>query len=392
MHEARLGIAVPEEESDIYFEIFTLAEQVGAINLAQGFPDGAPTPRLDITEAALRSQRSRQYAPLYGTAELRSELAARAEARGLSYDPDGEITVTVGCTEAVAAALLAVTPPDSEILALEPFYDNYPGLARLAGARLVPVPLAGSRGSGPLEPDFDALRRAVTPATRTLLLNTPNNPTGFTLSARSAADLAEFAVEHDLLVVSDEVYEEHTYDGPHVCIAAQEGMRERTIVCSSASKMLSLGGWRIGWMYAPRELSVKAQYHHRHLAFSVPAPLQAITASALRWADDSGYFDTLRAEYRVRRNILWRGLTEAGLRPQLPSGGFFVTADAGPWGAGEDIEAFAKDLVATTGVAALPMSDFFPDRRSAGRLLRFAFCKPVPTLREAVQRLAGVPR
>lgn len=364
----------------------TMADRLGAVNLAQGFPEDDTTEVIEAVSSSVLAG-STQYAPLCGLPELRSELAERAGRRGLHYDPEDEVTVTIGCTEAVAAAMFAVVTPGSEVLALEPFYDSYPGLVQMAGARLVPVPLTGSDGTGKIDIDPAALRNAVTPATRVLLLNSPHNPTGFALSEGSAAELARFAVEHDLIVISDEVYEEHTYDGPHIRPAAYEGMRERTIVCSSASKMLSVGGWRIGWAYAPRDLSALVQHHHRHLAFGTPAPLQAGVAAGLRWADKTGYFDRLRAEYRQRRDVLCEGLTKLGLSPRVPPGGFFATADVSPWSGGTEINDFARDLIANKGVAALPMGDFYATPEAAHATMRFAFCKPVPVLQEALRRL-----
>lgn len=364
----------------------TLASRLNAVNLAQGFPEDDTTEIVAAVSPSLLAG-STQYAPLCGLPELRSELAGRAERCGLHYDPEDEITVTIGCTEAVAAALFSVVTPGSEVLALEPFYDSYPGLAQMAGARLVPVPLSGLDGAGEIGIDPAALRAAVTPATRALLLNSPHNPTGFSLSESSATELARFVIEHDLIVISDEVYEEHVYDGPHIRLAAYEGMRERTIVCSSASKMLSVGGWRIGWTYAPRELSALVQHHHRHLAFGTPTPLQAGVAAGLRWADETGHFDRLRAEYRRRRDVLCDGLTELGLAPRVPRGGFFATADVSPWSGGADINDFARTLIAETGVAALPMGDFFADPAAAGATMRFAFCKPITVLQEALRRL-----
>lgn len=364
----------------------TLATRLNAINLAQGFPDDDTT---EVVEAIVPSllAGSTQYASLCGLPELRSELADRGERRGLRYDPEDEVTVTIGCTEAVAAALFAVVTPGSDVLTLEPFYDSYPGLAQMVGARLVPVPLSGLDGAGGIDIDVAALRSAVTPTTRVLLLNTPHNPTGFALSESSAVELARFVIEQDLIVISDEVYEEHTYDGPHIRLATYEGMRERTIVCSSASKMLSVGGWRIGWAYAPREITALIQHHHRHLAFAAPTPLQAGVAAGLRWADETGYFDRLRVEYRRRRDVLCAGLTELGLSPRIPQGSFFAIADVSRWNDGLDINDFARNLIAETGVAALPMGDFFSVPATAGNTMRFAFCKPASILEEALRRL-----
>jgi N-succinyldiaminopimelate aminotransferase len=373
---------------DIYVEVMMLAGELDAINLAQGFPQddrAAAVAEQAIDQGLLRHT---QYASLFGLAQLREVLAERAAGWGLHYDPLTEVTVTIGCTEAVAAALLAVAPAGSEILTPEPFYDSYPGAARLAGARLVPVPMIDQDGA--FELDLGAMARAVTPATRAVLLNTPHNPTGYILSEQAAAGLARLAVERDLYVVSDEVYEEHVYDGPHRRIATYPGMRDRTVICSSASKMLAVGGWRVGWALAPRAVSDAIQHHHRHVAFAAPTPLQAGVAEGLRWARRTGYFDELRADYRQRRDVLSDALTEAGLSPRPARGGFFVVADAAPWGAtAAEMGPFAKRLIREAGVAALPMGDFFTEPKQAGTLMRFAFCKPLPMLREGARRLGA---
>ncbi|MBD0693854.1 aminotransferase class I/II-fold pyridoxal phosphate-dependent enzyme [Streptomyces sp. CBMA123] len=388
MSHSATGAGLAPPPPDIYVEIMTLARRLNAVNLAQGFPEDDTEDLVAAMAPAVQAVAT-QYEPLSGLPLLRAELALRAERRGLRYDPEDEITVTLGCTEAVAAALLAVVPAGSEIVTIEPFYDNYPGLAQLVGATLVPVPLAGLDGVGELRLDVAALRAAITPRTRVILLNTPNNPAGHMITADEAEEIARLAVAHDLVVVTDEVYEEHAYDRPHIRLAGYPGMRERTVICSSASKLLSVGGWRIGWVYAPRELSALVQHHHRHLTFTAPTPLQAGVAAGLRWADETGYHDRLRAEYRRRRDILAAGLTSLGLTPRIPPGGFFITADVSPWAAGAPIEDLARSLVTETGVAALPMGDFFRDPDAAGNTLRFAFCKPQPVLEEAVQRLGA---
>ncbi|MER7844260.1 aminotransferase class I/II-fold pyridoxal phosphate-dependent enzyme [Kitasatospora sp. NPDC096077] len=388
MSHSTTGAGLAPPPPDIYVEIMTMARRLNAVNLAQGFPEDDTEDLVEAMTPAVQAVDT-QYEALSGLPLLRAELALRAERRGLRYDPEDEITVTLGCTEAVAAALLAVVPAGSEIVTIEPFYDNYPGLAQLVGATLVPVPLAGLDGVGELRLDVAALRAAITPLTRVILLNTPNNPSGHMITDGEAEEIARLAVAHDLIVVTDEVYEEHAYDRPHIRLAGYPGMRERTVVCSSASKLLSVGGWRIGWVYAPRELSALVQHHHRHLTFSAPTPLQAGVAAGLRWADETGYHDRLRAEYRQRRDILAAGLTSLGLTPRIPPGGFFITADVSPWAAGASIEDLARSLVAETGVAALPMGDFFREPGTAGNTLRFAFCKPQPVLEEAVRRLGA---
>ena len=371
---------------DIFGRMNALAAELGAVNLGHGFPEDPPIAEmLDAAVEAIRRGEN-QYSPSEGLESLRAVLARRGEARGVSYDPNHEITVTAGCTEALAAGLLALAPPGSEILALEPFYDTYPWLADLAGARLVAVQLEGG-GPDREAAAVAALRAAVTPATRVLLLNTPHNPTGAALARTTLEALAELAGEHDLVVLCDEVYEEFVYDGRHERIAALDGMRERTIVCSSATKTLSVSGWRVGWAYGPPDLTAALRDAHRSLTFCAPTPLQAGVAAALEWADATGYFDELRRDYVARRDILVEALTAAGLDVAPPAAGCFVVANVLPWSGGGDVADFAVELAHEAGVVAIPLTTSVSTPAVGDQLLRFAFCKEPAKLEEAARRL-----
>ncbi|MGH9213661.1 MAG: aminotransferase class I/II-fold pyridoxal phosphate-dependent enzyme [Acidimicrobiales bacterium] len=376
---------------DFFGQMNTLAAELGAINLGHGYADDPPLSMMVDAATMAMAGGENQYSPSAGQQTLRAELARRLAARGLAYDPDDEITVTAGCTEALAAAALAHAPPGSEVLTLEPFYDSYPLLAQLAGAKLVSVPVRGLGGgdaSGAThEPDLPALRASISPATRVLLLNSPHNPTGLCLSRPAAEAVATLAIENDLVVLSDEVYEELVYDGDHVPVATLDGMRGRTIVCSSVTKTLSVSGWRVGWACAPAHLMEPLRTVHQGLSYCAPTPLQQGAAVALRWGDDSGYFDQLRADYRARRDLLVDGLRSAGLDVSPPPAGYFVVADVSPWSDGADVEAFALRLAHEAGVVALPLSPFVSCAAMADHMMRFAFCKAPGVLREAGQRL-----
>lgn len=370
--------------ADVYGETNALAERCSAVNLGQGSPDfDGPAKVLRAAADALAGGRN-QYSPPSGLPELRAAIAGHTAAHGLEYDPDREITVTAGCTEALAAALLSRVRPGDEVLCLEPFYDYYPAMVARAGGVLVPVPLSGRHAVDPAA--FDA---AVTPRTSVILLNTPHNPTGVVLSPAELAELGNVARRHDLTIVSDEVYEELTYGVGHLSPAALPELRDRVIVCSSASKSFSVCGWRVGWALASPELTDPVRKVHRHLTSCAPTPLQAAVATGLTWAHDSGYFDRLRAEYNRRRTIVLDALEMAGLDPLLPDGGFVALARTG--GRLPDDPRAANELLARSwGVVGLPMHTFFSDPARANGLLRFSFCKRVEVLEEAARRLDDI--
>ncbi len=368
----------------IFSEMTRLALAHGAINLSQGFPDFDGPPAILAAAARALQAGENQYARSMGHPRLvRAVAAAVARDQGLTYDPDGEVAITCGATEGIAAAMLGLLEPGDEVLACEPVYDSYPAAAAMAGARIVPITLRF--------PDFtldtDAVERAITPRTRLLLLNSPHNPTGKVFGGDELAALADICRRHDLLVLSDEVYEHLAYDGrEHRSIAALDGMRERTLRLSSAGKTFSCTGWKIGWATGPQPLIASLQAAHQFLTFCAATPLQVAVAHALETLDD-GFYTDLRAQYQARRDFLAGVLTDVGFRVAPCQGTYFLMADISGLWEGDDVS-FARHLIADRGVAAIPPSVFYLDAKDEGRrLLRFAFCKEMATLEEAATRL-----
>ncbi|GAA3726616.1 aminotransferase class I/II-fold pyridoxal phosphate-dependent enzyme [Streptomyces tremellae] len=370
--------------TSIFTEMTELARATGAVNLGQGVPELASPPALlrDVADAVLAGHN--QYPPAVGLPALREAVAAhQRRLYGLAYDPAAEVLVTTGATEALAAALLALCDPGDEVVAFDPCYDAYAADARLAGATLVGVPLVPDGDGFAL--DADALRAAVTPRTRVLLLNTPHNPTGKVFTRAELAAVAEVSAEHGLTVVTDEVYEHLVYaDEPHLPIAALPGMRQRTLVVSSAGKTFNTTGWKVGWVCGPAPLVTAVNAAKQFLTYASGTPYQAALARALdgveQWAAG------LRAELRANRDVLTEGLRAAGLRPFRADAGYFVQADVRPAGY-HDGTAFCRDLPGRVGVVAIPTAAF---RTAQGPdwLVRFSFCKRPEALADAVERLA----
>ncbi len=325
-----------------------------------------------------------QYPPGPGQPDLRLAIAEHQKRfYGLDLDPATEVVVTTGATEAVAAALLGLVDPGEEVVALEPFYDSYSACIQLAGAVRVPVTLRA--------PDFrldlDRLRAAVTDRTRLILLNTPHNPTGTVLTGTELAAVADLAVERDLLVVTDEVYEHMAYDGEHRPIATLPGMRDRTLSISSGGKTFSFTGWKIGWATGPAPLVRAVLMAKQFLTFVSGAPFQPAIAAGLRLPDS--YFDELRDALRGKRDRLCAGLAAAGFEVFVPQGTYFVTADVRPLG-WDDGVAFCRDLPHRAGVVAIPHQVFYDDVEAGRPLVRFAFCKRDEVLDEALGRLQAL--
>ncbi len=372
----------------IFTEMTAIAQRFGAINLGQGFPD-FDGPEL-IKEAAIRAIRGghNQYCRMTGLPELNREIAAHQERfYGLSYDPDSEVTVTNGATEALYATFQALCEVGDEVIFFEPFYDSYRACVAAAGgvARLVTL----------RSPDFgydrQALERAITAKTRVILLNTPHNPSGKVFSLRELEHIAGLCRRHDLLVVADEVYEHLVFDGEHVPIASLPAMRERTVTISSAGKTFSMTGWKIGWACAPEPLTAAVRTAHQFITFCNSAPLQPAMAEALAAGD--AFYSQFEAEYRERRDRLCRGLGEVGFGVLPPAGTYFVLADIRPLGYDDDVE-FCRMLPEKVGVAAIPPTAFYVDKAAGRHLVRFAFCKTLEVLDEAIdrmRRLAGKP-
>ncbi|HEU5127627.1 MAG TPA: pyridoxal phosphate-dependent aminotransferase [Glycomyces sp.] len=366
----------------IFAEMSALAARTGAVNLGQGFPDTDGPPQIaEAAARAVREGRGNQYPPGPGVPELRAAVADHQRRRyGLSFDPESEVLVTAGATEAIAASMLALLEPGDEVIAFEPFYDSYAACIAMAGAVRVPLTL---RAPG-FRPDLDALRDAVTPRTRLLLLNSPHNPTGMVLTREELAAIADLAVERDLLVVTDEVYEHLVFDGEHLPLAAMPGMRERTVSISSAGKTFSFTGWKVGWVTAAAELVAAVRTAKQFLTYVSGGPFQYAVAEALRLPD--AYFSEFREDLRAKRDLLSAGLEAAGFAVYRPQGTYFVTADVAPLGE-EDGFAFCRALPERCGLVAVPSVVFY-DAAEVGRTqVRFAFCKRREVLEEAVERL-----
>ncbi|WP_031075590.1 pyridoxal phosphate-dependent aminotransferase [Streptomyces sp. NRRL WC-3742] len=367
----------------IFAEMSALAVRTGSINLGQGFPD-TDGPR-EIAEAAadaVLDGRGNQYPPGPGIPELRTAVAEHQQRfHGLTYDPDTEVLVTAGATEAIAAALLALLEPGDEVIAFEPFYDSYAACIAMAGAVRVPLTLRAPT----FRPDLDELRALITPRTRLLLINTPHNPTGTVLTAEELRTIAELAVEHDLLVVTDEVYEHLVFGtAVHHPIAALPGMRERTVSISSAGKTFSFTGWKVGWVTAAPALVSAVRTAKQYLTYVSAGPFQYAVAEALRLPDT--YFEQFRADLLRKRDLLLDGLTAAGFRAFTPEGTYFITTDITPLGEKDGIE-FCRSLPERCGVVAIPNAVFYDDADAGRSLVRFTFCKKDEVLAEAVTRL-----
>ncbi|MFE4665617.1 pyridoxal phosphate-dependent aminotransferase [Streptomyces sp. NPDC056716] len=383
-----LNRRLTEFGTTIFAEMSALAVKTGAINLGQGFPDtDGPEEIREAAVRALRDGRGNQYPPGPGVPELRTAIAAHQRRRyGLSYDPDTEVLVTAGATEAIAAALLGLLEPGDEVIALEPYYDSYAASIAMAGGRRVPVTLRPAQGSFRL--DLDELRGAVTDRTRLLLINTPHNPTGTVLTREELTAIAALAVERDLLVVTDEVYEHLVFDGAeHLPLAAFPGMRERTVTIGSAGKTFSFTGWKVGWVTASPELTTAVRTAKQFLTYVASGPFQYAVAEALALPD--AYFAEFRADMLAKRDLLAAGLSDAGFTVFRPAGTYFITTDIRPLGESDGF-AFCRSLPERAGVVAIPNAVFYDHREAGAPFVRFAFCKRTAVLEEAVRRLKGL--
>ncbi|QIB44540.1 MULTISPECIES: pyridoxal phosphate-dependent aminotransferase [Streptomyces] len=393
-----LNRRLAEFGTTIFAEMSALAVRTGAINLGQGFPDtDGPEEVREAAVRALRDGRGNQYPPGPGVPELRTAIAAhQLRNYGLSYDPDREVLVTAGATEAIAASLLALVEPGDEVIALEPYYDSYAASIALAGGTRVPVTLRPREGRFVL--DLDELRDAVTPRTRLLLLNTPHNPTGTVLSREELAEIAKLAVERDLLVVTDEVYEHQVFTDEngttpaHIPLATFPGMRERTVTIGSAGKTFSFTGWKVGWVTSTPELVTAVRSAKQYLTFVASGPFQYAIAEAL--ALPESYFTSVREDLRAKRDLLSAGLTAAGFEVYRPQGTYFITTDIRPLGDsrshGGDGFAFCRALPERAGVVAIPNAVFYDHREEGAPFVRFAFCKRTEVLADAVDRLKAL--
>jgi aminotransferase len=359
-------------------EMTRLAVKHDAINLAQGFPD-FPAPEA-LKEAACEAIRAdfNQYAITWGVKELREGLARKVSAyNGMQFDPETEITVTCGATEAMMSAMLAFVIPGDEVIVLEPFYENYGPDTEISGAvpRFVPL-------NDDLSLDQEKLKAAFTERTRAIVINTPNNPTGKVFSRAELRLIADLCIDNDVIALTDEIYEHILYDGrEHVSIGLLEGMHDRTVTLGSFSKTYSVTGWRVGYVLADRKLTLPVRRIHDFLTVGAPAPLQHACVAALQF--DEAYYRDLAASYDRKRKILYNGLKDAGFRCELPQGAYYIMADISDFG--QDDVSFARHLAKTVGVAAVPGSSFYSNGRKDR--LRFTFSKKDETLREACRRL-----
>lgn len=370
--------------STIFAEMTALAQRTGAVNLGQGFPDTDGPPEMLETARRAIAEGVNQYPPGPGRPELRAAIAEHRRRYGTEYDPDSEVLVTVGATEAITAALLALVGPGDEVIVIEPYYDSYAAAVALAGATRRVVGLREAE-DGRFALDAAALRAAVGPATRVVLINSPHNPTGTVFTQAELAEVAKVCVEHDLVAVTDEVYEHLVYDGlPHIPLATLPGMAERTVTVSSAGKTFNCTGWKIGWVCGPAELVAAVRATKQFITFVGGAPFQPAVAHALRhempWVAD------LRTALETKRDRLSAGLADAGFAVRPSAGTYFVCADVRPLGFTDGAE-LCWALPEQVGVAAVPVQGFTDHPDEWRHLVRFAFCKQDEVLDEAIRRL-----
>jgi len=372
----------------VFAEMSALAARIGAVNLGQGFPDEDGPPAMLKTAENAIAEGVNQYPPGMGIAPLREAIAAQRRRHfGIEYNPDTEVLVTVGATEAIAATVIGLVEPGSEVILIEPFYDSYSPVIAMAGAHRVTVPLVPDGRGFAL--DVDALRRAITPKTKALIINSPHNPTGMVLSDDELSAVARIAVDADLLVITDEVYEHLVFDNRrHLPLADYPGMAQRTITISSAAKMFNCTGWKIGWACGAPDLIAGVRAAKQYLSYVGGAPFQPAVAQALNTEDQ--WVASLRDALQAKRDKLAAALTSIGFDVHDSGGTYFLCADPRPLGY-HDSTAFCAELPERAGVAAIPMSAFC-DPGSAyltdwNHLVRFAFCKRDDTMDEAIRRL-----
>jgi N-succinyldiaminopimelate aminotransferase len=377
-----LNSALAGMGTTIFAEMSALALETASINLGQGFPDtDGPAEVAAAAAEAVLAGRGNQYPPGPGVPELRQAVSDHQKRfYGVDVDPDTEVLVTAGATEAIAAALLALLEPGDEVIALEPYYDSYAACIAMAGARRVPITLRAPD----FRPDLDAMRDAVTDRTRLILLNTPHNPTGMVATRAELTEISRVAIDRGLLVVTDEVYEHVVFDGEHVPIATLPGMRERTVTISSAGKTFSFTGWKIGWVTGTPELVTAVRTAKQFLTFVSGGPFQYAIAAGLALPDS--FYAGLSAGLKRKRDLLGAGLRAAGFDVFTPQGTYFITTDIAGLSDADGLD-FCRRLPHLCGVVAVPNSVFY-DHRQAGRSqVRFAFCKRDEVLAEAAGRL-----
>ena len=370
----------------IFGEMSALAVATNSVNLGQGFPDtDGPREVLDAAIAAINSGHN-QYPPLIGMPTLRHAIVEhQLRFYGMEFDPDTEALVTAGASEALASTLIGLLDTGDEVIMFEPSYDMYQACAAMAGATVRPVTLHPPSYAA----EIDELRQAVSARTKLILLNTPHNPTGKVFSREEMQAIADVAIEHDLIVVTDEVYEHLIFDGlEHVPMATLPGMRERTLTISSGGKTFNTTGWKVGWVIGPAALVAAARTAKQYLTYVSSGPFQPAIAAGLRLPDS--FFAEIALDLQHKRDRLCAGLVEAGFEVFHPHGTYFVTVDIRPLRSDGDGYAFCRDLPHRCGVVAIPNEVFYTDARRGRHLVRFAFSKRFEVLDEAVSRLKGI--
>ncbi len=368
--------------STIFAQMSELAIQTRSINLGQGFPDFDGHEH--IRKAAIRAieQGHNQYPPALGVPALREAIALHQKNfNNLSYDPETEILVTAGATEAIAASLLALIEPGDEVLVFEPFYDSYHAVVVMAQGRITPIPLKEPEWTV----DFDYVESVITERTRVVLVNSPHNPTGKVFTEQELKKLAQLCIKHDLIAITDEVYEHIVFEGNHLSLAQIAGMQERSIVISSAAKTFSLTGWKIGWLCAPKDLAQAARTTKQFLTYVNGAPFQDAIAFALQGGNS--YTDLIARQLQGPRSVLTRSLNEVGLKVCSNSGTYFLVTDVSTV-TDEDSMTFCLKLPERIGVVAVPMEPFYKTPQSGRTLVRWAFCKTPEAIALAAERIS----
>ncbi|KNA06645.1 hypothetical protein SOVF_179080 [Spinacia oleracea] len=380
-HPLQVAKRLEKFKTTIFTQMSQLAIKHGAINLGQGFPnfDGPEFVKAAAIQAI--NDGKNQYARGYGVSDLNCAVAERFKKdTGLAVDPEKEVTVTSGCTEAIAATMLGLINPGDEVILFAPFYDSYEATLSMAGAKVKGITLRPPEFAVPL----DELKSTISKNTRAILINTPHNPTGKMFTREELDVIASLCIENDVLVFSDEVYDKLAFEMDHISIASLPGMYERTVTMNSLGKTFSLTGWKIGWAIAPPHLTWGVRQAHAYLTFATSTPMQHAAATALRTPDS--YYEELKKDYKVKKGILVEGLKEAGFKIFPSSGTYFVIVDHTPFGQKDDV-AFCEYLIKEVGVVAIPTSVFYLNPEEGKKLVRFTFCKDEDTLRAAVERM-----
>ncbi|MSO27078.1 MAG: putative succinyldiaminopimelate transaminase DapC [Candidatus Nanopelagicales bacterium] len=367
----------------VFAEMSQLALEVGAINLGQGFPNtDGPTELKEVAIAAINDGRGNQYPPSIGIPQLRQAITAHQERfYGIALDPKTDVVVTTGASEAIVAILIALVDAGDEVVMFEPWFDIYSAAISMASGQRVGVPMSGPE----LRPDIEALRAAVTPKTRIIILNSPHNPTGVIFTREELQAVATIAIKNDILVLSDEAYEHLWFDDTeHIPISTLPGMFERTITVASGGKSFSFTGWKVGWATGPRDLIAAVRVTRQHLSFASGGPFQYAIAHGLGLPDQ--YFRELRTDLALKRDLLCGGLEELGFGVIRPQGTYFATTDVRPLGYTDGLT-FCRELPHKAGVVAIPHRVFCDDPEVGKPYVRWAFCKRTDVLREALERL-----